>query len=78
MNVATAWDSSRRRTYAQNHPAREDLAESFVPYLLVRYRADRATDAIVDTISTAIANRIGYFDAELAGSWCPVVARECP
>ena len=65
-------------TYAQDHPAREDLAESFVPYMIVRYRADRATEAMVDTISVAIANRIAYLYAELSDSWCPVVPSDCP
>ena len=76
--AAQAADPTFISTYAQDHPAREDLAESFVPYLLVQYRADRATELMVDTISIAIPNRIGYFDAKLAGSWCPVVVRDCP
>ena len=76
--AAQAADPTFISTYAQDHPTREDVAESFVPYLLVRYRANRATEAMVDTISTAIPNRIGYFDAELTGSWCPVVASDCP
>ena len=65
-------------TYARDHPAREDLAESFVPYMIVRYRADRTTKSMVDTINAAIPSRIAYLDAELAASsWCPVVPEDC-
>ena len=45
---------------------------------IVRYRADRATEAMLDTISVTIPNRIAYLDAELSGSWCPVVPSDCP
>ena len=76
--AAQAADPTFISTYAQDHPAREDLAESFAPYMIVRYRADRATEAMVDTISVAIPNRIAYLDAELSGSWCPVVPSDCP
>ena len=31
--------------YARDHPDREDIAESFLPYLAVRYRPERLTDA---------------------------------
>jgi hypothetical protein len=66
-------------TYARDYPAREDLAESFVPYMIVRYRADRASARMVGTINVTISNRIAYFDAELEGSsWCPVVPDDCP
>ena len=46
-------------TYAEEHPDREDVAESFGPYLMVRYRPERTTDAMVNTINAAIPNRIG-------------------
>ncbi len=62
----------------RGRPIREDLVESFVPYLIVRYRAERATEAMVDLISVTIPNRIAYLDAELSGSWCPVVPSDCP
>ena len=76
--AAQAADPTFISTYAQDHPAREDLAESFVPYMIVRYRANRATEAMVDMISVAIPHRIAYLDAELSGSWCPVVQSDCP
>ncbi len=76
--AAQAADPTFISTYAQDRPMREDLAESFVPYLIVRYRAERATEAMVDLISVTIPNRIAYLDAELSGSWCPVVPSHCP
>jgi len=41
---------------------REDIAESFLPYLAVRYRSDRISHALADRISEAMPNRIAYFD----------------
>lgn len=50
-------------TYAKDNPTREDIAESFLPYLAVRYRADRISQDLNDQITEAIPNRIAYFDA---------------
>ena len=49
-------------TYARDNPDREDIAESFLPYLGARYRADRISASLFDTISQTIPNRIDYFD----------------
>ena len=51
-------------TYARDNPTREDIAESFLPYLAVRYRADRISASLADTIATTIPNRIAYFDGQ--------------
>jgi hypothetical protein len=51
--------------YAAEHPKREDIAESFVPYLAVRYRADRISEELADKIQQAIPNRIEYLNAQL-------------
>ena len=48
--------------YARDFPGREDIAESFLPYLAVRYRQDRITAAMATQILEAIPNRIAYFD----------------
>jgi len=48
--------------YARDFPLREDIAESFVPYLAVRYRADRIPTPMKSLIETTIPNRIAYFD----------------
>lgn len=51
-------------TYARDFPDREDIAESFLPYLAVRYRADRITPALRETILSTIPNRIAYLDLQ--------------
>ena len=51
-------------TYARDYPDREDIAESFLPYLAVRYRPDRISAADEQTILNTIPNRIAYFDAQ--------------
>ncbi|MEX2529533.1 MAG: hypothetical protein WD960_02065 [Gemmatimonadota bacterium] len=49
--------------YAEEFPLREDLAESFVPWFAVRYRADRIPQSLYDTIVETIPNRIEYFNS---------------
>lgn len=51
-------------TYARDNPDREDVAESFLPYLAVRYRLSRISPSLADTITGTIPNRIAYFDAQ--------------
>ena len=57
--------------YARDNPTREDIAESFLPYLAARYRSGRITQALANTILRTIPNRIAYFDA-LALSMLPI------
>ena len=40
---------------------REDIAESFVPFLAVEYRSDRITASLKNQILEAIPNRIAFF-----------------
>ncbi|MCG6955333.1 MAG: hypothetical protein LJF04_05005 [Gemmatimonadetes bacterium] len=49
-------------TYARDNPTREDVAESFLPYLAIRYRADRISKGMADTIKATIPHRIDFFD----------------
>lgn len=49
-------------TYAREHPAREDVAETFVAYLAVRYRSHRISPELAQTIRQTIPNRLEYFD----------------
>jgi hypothetical protein len=49
-------------TYARDNPTREDVAESFLPWLAVRHRPDRISVALANTISSTIPNRMAYFD----------------
>lgn len=51
-------------TYARDNPQREDIAESVLPYLAVRYRRNRISADVYDTVTAAIPNRIAYFDAQ--------------
>ncbi len=48
--------------YARDNPDREDIAESFLAYLAVRYRSGRISQSLYDTISQTMPNRIAYFD----------------
>lgn len=51
-------------TYAEDYSIREDIAESYLPYLAVRYRFDRISEALKRQIELTIPNRIKYFDAQ--------------
>ena len=48
--------------YARENPHREDIAESYLTYLAIRYRPNRISDSLKMTIESAIPNRIKYFD----------------
>lgn len=50
-------------TYAQTYPVREDVAESFLMWLALRYRSHRLPPGMAETIRETIPNRIEYFDA---------------
>ena len=50
-------------TYARDNPQREDIAESYLPYLAVRYRPERISQVLKTTILRTIPNRIAYFDS---------------
>jgi hypothetical protein len=49
-------------TYARDNPTREDIAESFLLYIAIRYRSDRITQSLESTILETMPNRISYFD----------------
>jgi len=49
-------------TYARDFPNREDIAESFLLYLAIRYRSDRISQSLANTIMQTMPNRIAYFD----------------
>jgi hypothetical protein len=60
---AQAKDVNFISTYARDNPTREDVAESFLPYLAVRFRPSRITQALATTIQQTIPNRLAYFDS---------------
>ena len=52
-------------TYARDNRTREDLAESILPWLAVRYRSDRISGTDEQKILDAIPHRLAYFDREI-------------
>jgi hypothetical protein len=60
--TAQSLDPTFISTYARDFPDREDIAESFLPYLAIRYRRERISEELIDQIESAIPNRIAYFD----------------
>lgn len=50
-------------TYARDNPIREDVAESFLPWLAVKFRKDRISAKDYNNITKAIPNRLSYFDS---------------
>ena len=55
-------DAAFISNYARDYPVREDIAESYLPYLAIRYRPDRISDSLKIEIEKTIPNRIKYFD----------------
>lgn len=60
--AAQAADPTFISTYARDFPTREDVAESFLPYLAARYRSDRISASLRGIILATIPNRIAVFD----------------
>ncbi len=60
--AAQAADPTFISTYARDFPDREDIAETFLLYLALRFRADRISEELKNTILETIPNRIAYFD----------------
>ena len=50
--------------YARENPEREDIAESYLTYLAIRYRSERISDSLKAIIENSIPNRIKYFDSQ--------------
>lgn len=48
--------------YARDYPTREDVAETFLLYMAIRYRSDRIDQLLENKILETIPNRIMYFD----------------
>ncbi len=64
--AAQVADGAFISTYARSHPLREDVAESVVTWLALRYRTDRISGADEQTIADTIPNRLAYFDRVIA------------
>ena len=61
--------------YAKDYPKREDIAESFLTWLVVRHLSDRVSESHIKKILKAIPNRIKYFDEQEFDMY-PIVPRE--
>ena len=61
--------------YAKKYPKREDVAESIVPWIAVRYRLDRISNVDAETILKTIPNRLKFFDEQNFDMY-PLVPRE--
>ena len=72
--AAQAADKEFISKYARDNPRREDVAESFLPYLAVRHRSDRISATLADTIEQTISHRLAYFDAQEFDMY-PIVVR---
>ncbi|MBV6397037.1 MAG: hypothetical protein HFACDABA_02641 [Anaerolineales bacterium] len=60
--LAQSLDGGFISDYASNYPDREDVAESFLTFLAVRYKLDRISGADATTIQQTIPWRLEYFD----------------
>lgn len=51
-------------TYARDNPTREDIAESFLPWLMVKYKASKISTVDFNKITQTIPNRLAYFNSQ--------------
>lgn len=51
-------------TYARDNSEREDIAESFLTWLMVRYREAAISTVDFNNITQTIPNRLSYFDSQ--------------
>jgi hypothetical protein len=69
-NLSAEWKAAQQAdntfisVYARGNPEREDVAESYVAYVAIRYRVNRISKTDADKIVRAIPNRIAFFDAQ--------------
>ncbi len=61
--AAQAADQNFISTYARDFPNREDMAESFLLYLAIRFRSDRISPQLASSINITMPNRIEYFES---------------
>lgn len=69
-STSTGWlnaqnmDNEFISTYAQDNPTREDIAESFLTWLAVRYREYSISTDYFNNVTQTIPNRLDYFDLQ--------------
>ncbi|MCE7993466.1 MAG: hypothetical protein HEP71_15875 [Roseivirga sp.] len=57
-------DISFISTYARDNPQREDISETYLLYMALRFKPDRISDQLKEIILKTIPNRIKYFDQQ--------------
>ena len=62
--AAQAADGDFISGYAREFPTREDVAESFLMWIAVRFREDRISARLATTVRSRIPNRLAFFDAQ--------------
>lgn len=60
--AAARADNQFISTYARDNPTREDHSETFLCWLVTRYKKDRIAAADVTKISAAVPNRLKWYD----------------
>ena len=69
-SASTGWLNAQNQdnefisTYARDNPTREDIAESFLTWLMVRYREAEISAVDFNNITQTIPNRLSYFDSQ--------------
>jgi hypothetical protein len=61
--TAQKQDAGFISNYARDNPLREDIAESFLPWLALRHRRERISSEMAASIEAAMPARIRYFNA---------------
>lgn len=62
-NSAVAADGGFLTEYGETNPDTEDFAETWVPWVRLKYFSDYATAAQAAVITRQVANRLAFFDA---------------
>lgn len=85
INDSPAWSAAQQADtefisdYAESRPDGEDIAETMVAYVGVRYRRGRIGEVNALAIEAALAHRFAILDAQdWDGLWCPIVEADCP
>ncbi len=64
------WEEAQKKDknfisiYAKDYPDREDVAETILPWIAVKYRKDSISQEDIDIILTTIPNRLKLFDEQ--------------
>jgi hypothetical protein len=76
------WKAAQQRDgvylsdYGAQHSEREDLAETYLIYLAVRYKADRLPEGYKERIEQSIPARLAFLDSRIDGALTPFAKRK--